>query len=307
MTSAIETFDLTRRFGRSEAVNRLSLRVPAGSVFALIGPNGAGKTTTIKVLMNLLRPSRGRAIVLGTDSRHLGPREFARIGYISENQHLPDWMTTDQLLDYVRPFYPTWDAALCQKLRSDLGLTASTPLRSMSRGTKMKASLLSSIASRPELLVLDEPFTGLDPLVRDELIRALLELPGDHPWTVFISSHDIDEVERLADWIAFIDRGGLVFAEPVSALLNRFRLIEIVAPNGSTPSLPVVPGWWLQGVAGRTLRFIDSAFDASDASARLAAAFPGAEIRDQPISLREIFVGLVRRSESSQAKRREAS
>ncbi len=181
MTNAIETVDLARRFKGHDAVNALTLCVPAGSVFALVGPNGAGKTTTIKMLMNLIRPSGGRATVLGADASRLGPPEFQRIGYVSENQDLPDWMTPDQLLAYVRPFYPTWDRTLCEKLQRDLGLDTHTPLKRLSRGTRMKASLLASLAYRPELLVLDEPFTGLDPLVRDELIRALLELPGESP------------------------------------------------------------------------------------------------------------------------------
>jgi len=224
MTAAIETVDLTRRFGRLEAVSGLNLRVPAGSIFALIGPNGAGKTTAIKLLLNLLRPTRGQALVLGTDARRLGPRELARIGYVSENQRLPEWMTPSQLIAYVKPLYPTWDDALCGKLRQDLALTTETPLLSLSRGTRMKVALLISLAYRPELIVLDEPFTGLDPLVRDELIRALLELTGEHHWTTLISSHDIDEVERLADSIAFIDNGRILFTESVQALIEQHHL-----------------------------------------------------------------------------------
>jgi ABC-2 type transport system ATP-binding protein len=224
MTAAIETVDLTRRFGRLEAVSGLTLRVPAGSIFALIGPNGAGKTTAIKLLLNLLRPTRGQALVLGTDARRLGPRELARIGYVSENQRLPEWMTPSQLIAYVKPLYPTWDDALCGKLRQDLALNTETPLRSLSRGTRMKVALLISLAYRPELIILDEPFTGLDPLVRDELIRALLELTGEHHWTTLISSHDIDEVERLADSIAFIDNGRILFTESVQALIEQHHL-----------------------------------------------------------------------------------
>jgi ABC-2 type transport system ATP-binding protein len=290
----IETVGLTRRFGRHEAVHALDLKVPAGSVFALIGPNGAGKTTTIKLLMNLVRPTRGRALVFGRDSRKLGPDTLQRIGYVSENQRLLDWMTTEQLLEYVRPFYPTWDHLLCRKLQADLGLTTTSRLRSLSRGTRMKAALLSSLAYRPELVILDEPFTGLDPLVRDELSRALLELPGDHPWTVFVSSHDIDEVERLADWIAFIDEGRLVFAEPVASLLARFRLIEIVAADDIAPQLQDVNDFILQGVSGRTMRFINTRHDSPETLARITAAFPEADIRVSPLSLREIFVAIAR-------------
>ena len=124
MTIAIETFDLTRRFGRTEAVNGLNLQVPAGSIFAFLGPNGAGKTTTLKMLMNLVRPTRGRATCSASTRGVSGPREFQRIGYVSENQRLPEWMTPGQLFDYCRPFYPTWDDALQAKLESDLGLTS---------------------------------------------------------------------------------------------------------------------------------------------------------------------------------------
>jgi len=308
MSSVIETVDLARRFRGVEAVDALNLQVPAGSIFALVGPNGAGKTTTIKMLMNLVRPTRGKAFVLGADSRRLGPRDFRRIGYVSENQHLPDWMTPDQLLAYVRPFYPTWDEALSRKLQDDLGLTAQSPLRTLSRGTRMKAALLASLAYRPELVVLDEPFTGLDPLVRDELIRALLELPDVRSCTVFVSSHDIEELERLADWVGFIDRGRLLFAERISSLLSRFRLIEVIVPDGVTLKSPHDDQRWLmQGVAGRTVRFVDTDHAASDAMSRIVSAYPGAHINALPLSLREIIVALARRSALVAAPAVEAS
>jgi ABC-2 type transport system ATP-binding protein len=296
MPIAIETVDLTRRFRRTEAVDSLTLQVPSGSVFALIGPNGAGKTTTIKLLMNLLQPTRGSARVLGVDSRRLGLRELQRIGYVSENQRLPDWMTPRQLLDYCRPFHPTWDDDLRRTLQGKLGLTAETPLRTLSRGTRMKAALLSSLAYRPELVVLDEPFTGLDPLVRDELIRALLEAADDRARTVLVSSHDIEEVERLADWVGFIDRGRLLFAESVSSVLARFQLVEVIASNGLSGSLPADPRWIVQGSAGRTARFVDTDHASPGAMARIAAAFPSAEIQTSPMPLRDIFVTLAARS-----------
>ena len=223
MDAVIETVDLKRRFGQLDAVEGLNLQVSAGSLFAFVGPNGAGKTTTIKMLLNLLKPTSGKAIVLGTDSRRLGPRQLQRIGYVSENQELPDWMTVDQLVAYLHPFYPTWDDALCRKLRVDLDLTSALPMRTFSRGMRMKAALLVSLAYRPELVVLDEPFSGLDPLARDELIRALLELTGERTWTTLISSHDIDEVERLADSIAFIDKGRVFVTESVQELIGKYR------------------------------------------------------------------------------------
>ena len=296
MSNAIESVDLSRRFRRLEAVEALNLHVPAGSVFGLVGPNGAGKTTTIKLLMNLVRPTRGSAVVLGTNSRRLAPRDLQRIGYVSENQRLPGWMTPARLLAYCRPFYPTWDEALCRKLQADLNLPSNARLRTLSRGTRMKTALLASLAYRPDLVMLDEPFSGLDPLVRDELIRALLELAAENyvrPMTVFVSSHDIEELERLADWIGFIDRGRLVFAEPVSSLLARFRLVEVVARDGVAPGR-LAPGWLPQGAAGRTIQFIDTNHAAPDAERRIASAWPDADIRVSPLSLREIFVALAR-------------
>jgi ABC-2 type transport system ATP-binding protein len=296
MTYAIETHDLTRRFGRTEAVHALTMQVPTGSVFALLGPNGAGKTTTLKLLMNLLRPTSGTATVLGTDTRRLEARQFERIGYVSENQRLPDWLTPRELFDYCRPLYPTWDDELRRRLESDLALGSNARLRTLSRGTRMKASLLASLAYRPELIVLDEPFTGLDPVVRDELIRGLLEVSADRPPTILISSHDIDEVERLADWVGFLRDGRFQFAEPVASLLGRFRLIEVVATGDSPPVLPADPHWLPHGTAGRTLRFVDTRHDALDAAARVAAAFPGCEISESPLPLRDIFVILARAS-----------
>jgi ABC-2 type transport system ATP-binding protein len=223
MTNAIETSDLTRRFGRVDAVDTLTLKVPAGSIFALVGPNGAGKTTTIKLLMNLMRPTRGSATVLGVDSRRLDAKTFERIGYVSENQRLPDHLTPADLLAYCRPFYPTWDEELSRRLQTTLNVPMDVRLRMASRGTRMKAALLAALAYRPELLVLDEPFSGLDPLVRDEVAQAIMTLAGEQARTVFVSSHDIEEVERLAGWVAFIDRGRITLVEQMSLLLQRFH------------------------------------------------------------------------------------
>jgi ABC-2 type transport system ATP-binding protein len=294
VTHAIETTDLTRRFGRLDAVNGLTMQVPAASVFALVGPNGAGKTTTLKLLMNLLHPTRGSAQLLGIDSRKLGPPALQRIGYVSESQQLPDHLTPAGLLDYCRPFYPNWDDALVQTLQTTLNLPMHERIRGLSRGTRMKAALLSALAYRPELLILDEPFSGLDPLVRDELIHALLEIATEHRWTVLISSHDIEEVERLADYVGLIDRGRLRFAEPVSSLLKRFRLVEIIGRD-SPPRLPADQRAWICAeIAGRTLRFIDTSH--IEDGGLIGHAFPDCEVRTAPLSLREIFVAIARLS-----------
>jgi ABC-2 type transport system ATP-binding protein len=232
----IETNRLSRRYWRTEALRDLTLSVPTGSVFALLGSNGAGKTTAIKVLMNLLPPSGGEARVLGVDTRRLGEKERAQIGYVSENQKLPLWMTVRQLLDYCRPFYPTWDTALEAKLLAQFDLPPDRKLKHLSRGMLMKAALLSTLAYRPKLLVLDEPFSGLDPLARDDLCAA--SRTRFRRLTVLVSPHDIEEVERL-DNVALLENGRLRFSETTESLLG--CCMEVTVPGPA--STPGPAGW----------------------------------------------------------------
>mgnify|MGYP000491066024 CR=1 FL=1 len=288
--------DLHKRFRKTEAVAGLSLHVPEGQVTAFLGPNGAGKSTTIKCLLNLHRPDSGSATILGVDSRKLGPKEFTQIGYVSENMELPLWMTVKQFLDYCRPLYPNWDKAFEAQLLTQFDLPLTTKLKDLSRGMRMKAALLSSLAYRPKLVVLDEPFSGLDPLVRDEFIRGLLELTEQEGWTVFVSSHDIEEVQRLADRIAIINRGQLALDETSDSLQSRFRAVEIILPDQVRSPVNLPTDWLHAEQAGRTLRFTDSRFqnDAQLAS-MLREALPSASLPEiRPMSLREIFVALAR-------------
>ena len=288
--------DLHKRFRKTEAVAGLSLEVPEGQVTAFLGPNGAGKSTTIKCLLNLHRPDSGSASVLGTDSRKLGPAQFTQIGYVSENMELPLWMTVKQFLDYCRPLYPNWDKAFEAQLLTQFDLPLTTKLKDLSRGMRMKVALLSSLAYRPKLVVLDEPFSGLDPLVRDEFIRGLLELTEQEGWTVFVSSHDIEEVQRLADRIAIINRGKLALDETSDSLQSRFRAVEVVLPDASKAPAGVPTEWLHAEQAGRTLRFIDSRFVSEEATAAALHSRLSSVVKPEvrPMSLREIFVALAR-------------
>jgi ABC-2 type transport system ATP-binding protein len=296
MNHVIETQGLTRRFGRTEAVDALSLAVPEGSIYAFLGPNGAGKTTTIKMLLNILRPSSGTANVLGVDSARLGAPEFTRIGYVSENQKMPGWMTVGQLIDFCRPMYPEWDGAFCEKLREQFDLPPDRKIKTLSRGMKVKAALLTSLAYRPRLLVLDEPFTGLDPLVRDEFIRGILELSEQGEWTIFISSHDIDEVERLADWVGIINSGHLMLAESAAALQARFRRLECVVSAETTRLPAALPQSWLvPELAGHSARLVESRYEPGASEAKLQSALPDAtQVSASAMSLRDIFLALAR-------------
>lgn len=297
MDNAIETESLERRFGRIDAVKNLTLAVPRGSIFAYVGPNGAGKTTTIKVLMNLLEPSRGRASIMGCDTTRLGPPQFERIGYVSENQRLPEWMAVEELLEYCAPMYPKWDRTLCEKLLVLFSLDRRQRIKTLSRGMKMKAALLCSLPYRPSLLVMDEPFGGLDPMVRDELVRAVLELGDQEGWTLFISSHDIDEVERLADWVGILDRGRLRLSESVASLQGRFRKVEVVVAND--PQLPTNPPkeWLSIEKVAHTIRFVHTGFSPESAESEIRSVFPQTrQVLESAMSLKDIFMTLGRSS-----------
>ena len=291
MNNTIETKDLTKRFGKKTAVQSLNLTVPTGSIFAFLGPNGAGKTTTIKTLMNIMKPTQGSSTVFGVDSRKLGPKEFAQIGYVSENQEMPEWMTVNQFLNYCKKMYSTWDDKFCTDLIGQFSLPLKQKLKSLSRGMKMKAALISSLAYRPKLLIFDEPFSGLDPLVRDEFISGMLDITEDENWTIFISSHDIDEVERLADWVGIIDKGSLKIVEQAEVLQNRFRRIEITLEEPIDIKAGFPEQWYLPKQQGRTVHFIDSQYEKGNGETKIRERFPNcSNVEISGMSLREIFV-----------------
>jgi len=290
MKPVIETERLTCGYRHTLAVENLDLSINPGSVFAFLGPNGAGKTTTIKALMGLIKPKHGQAKVLGVPSHKLGRLEFERIGYVSENQQQPEWMTVKQLMDYCRPLYPTWDNTFCYDLLKQFNLPLDRKLKHLSRGMKMKAVLISSIAYRPELLVLDEPFSGLDPLVREEFIEGMLELTEQEKWTIFISSHDIDEVERLADTVGIINEAHLALTESVESLQLRFRKIEVTTKSDLPKNLPAE---WLQPkTAGQRLEFACSNF--TNESALRNHLPDDAIIETHGMTLRDIYLVLAR-------------
>ncbi len=293
MNDPVNCEHLGKNFRRTAALHNVTLNIPKGSIYALIGSNGAGKTTLIKVLMNILQPSRGRAAVFNTDSRRLSPRERASVGYVSENQELPEWMTVGYFLDYLKPFYPSWDEARAEELVQQFALPRNRLLGHLSRGMKMKAALASSLAYRPSLIILDEPFSGLDPLVRDELVEGLLERASDA--TILISSHDLAEIENFASHVGYLDNGRLQFSEEMSTLTDRFRQIEITLET--PPALPATwPRQWLRPeISAALIRFVDSHFDHERTPGEISRLFPGARnIAVNPMPLREIFVALAR-------------
>jgi ABC-2 type transport system ATP-binding protein len=293
MSIAIRTENLSKKFFSVRAVRQLNLEVPQGAIYALVGPNGAGKTTAIKVLMNILQPTRGTAEVLGIDSSRLRADSFAQIGYVSENQQQPEWMRVDQFFDYLRPFYPTWDRQLESSLIRQMQLPLDRKLRHLSRGMKMKAALASSLAYRPKLIVLDEPFSGLDPLVRDELVESLLERASEA--TILISSHDLAEIESFSSHVGYMEEGQLKLSEEMSSLANRFRDVQVTLNAPAAVPSPL-PATWLQpATSGTTFQFIDSQFDPERTRTAIHSAF--GDVRDvtfNPMTLRAIFLAMAK-------------
>ena len=293
MNTAIRIENLMKRFGKVEALHGLNLSVPENSIYALVGPNGAGKTTAIKVFMNILKATLGHAEVMGKSSTELYGQWLAPIGYVSENQELPDWMRVETFIEFLRPFYPTWDRNLEYQLIKQFDLPLNRKLCKLSRGMRMKAALLSALAFHPKLIVLDEPFTGLDPLVRDELIQGLLERAEES--TIFISSHDLAEIESFASHVGYLEEGQLRISEELTALSDHFREIELTFD--SPPLVPAkVPDEWLHlSSSAMVLRFVDSHFDKEKTSAQIRKLF--GDVRNatfSPMSLRSIFLAMAR-------------
>jgi len=309
---AIQTFGLTKTYGvkgQTVALQPTTLSVPSGAVFALVGHNGAGKTTIIKLLMNILTPTAGSCTVLSHPSSSLTGAAFENIGYVSENQDRPTWMTVKQFLDYLVPFYPQWNLG---DLTTKLDLPLNRKLKHLSRGMLMKAALASVLAFSPQLIVMDEPFSGLDPLVRDELIEALVAHTKATGATVLISSHDLAEIEAFATHVGFIHQGQFLFNEELSTLTARFREVTVNfaptvtpstvpgAPAMLTPAVVTLPptppaAWLLVEQVGNDVRFTHTQANTTDIQAEVAAAFPNATaVQVLPMNLRSIFLALAK-------------
>jgi ABC-2 type transport system ATP-binding protein len=229
--AVIEITELTRRFDSRTALDSVSLSMPRGAVYGLVGANGAGKTTLIKHILGLLRPQSGSVRVFGLDPVADPVGVLSRIGYLSEENDLPGWMTVDELVRYSRAFRPTWDDAYAEELRQAFALDPAARIRNMSKGQKARAGLLVALSYRPDLLVLDEPSSGLDPIVRRDILGAIIRTIADDGRTVLFSSHLLEEVEQVADHVTMINKGRIV----LSATLEDIR--ETHRVDGHVPSL----------------------------------------------------------------------
>lgn len=286
----IEVRDLGRAYKGKVALEGVSLSVPKGCVFGLLGESGAGKTTLIRHLIGLLRPQRGTVRVLGKDPVRDPEGTLGRIGYLSEDRDLPGWMRVDELMRYTRGLYPHWDDAFANDLRERFDLNPAQRVKTLSKGQKAKAGLVCALAHKPDLLLLDEPSSGLDPVVRRHMLSAVMRNVADEGRTILFSSHLLDEVEKVSDYVAIIHRGKLVLCDALPKILGAHRHLHVEYPKplGAAPKLEGALHCDGQGAAWRVL-----CDGQSDGVRRQVAAAGARVVQETQPTLEDIFVARV--------------
>jgi ABC-2 type transport system ATP-binding protein len=288
--NVIEIAGLDRRFGAKLALDDIRLSVPRGTVFGLVGVNGAGKTTLIKHVLGLLKAATGSVRVFGSDPVADPAGVLARMGYLSEEPELPGWMRVGELLRYTQAFYPSWDLAYATELQKSFTIDLTAKVKHLSKGQRARVGLVLALAHRPELLVLDEPSSGLDPIVRRDILGAIIRTIAEEGRTVLFSSHLLHEVERVADRVALIDSGKVVFSGALDDIKDTHHRLTLrfTEPLPQPPTLSGALTWegggreWVTMCNGR----LDDLKD--------AAASCGAQVVSQRVpSLDEIFVARV--------------
>src|SRR5215510_4873030 len=221
--TVVDINDLSRSFGNKRALDEVSFRASAGQVYGLVGANGAGKTTLIKHLLGLLRAQSGSVRVFDRDPVRDPVGVLSRVGYLSEERELPEWMRVDELLAYTQAFHPTWDASYARELLETFGLDAAKKVKELSKGMRAQAGLIAAVAHRPELLILDEPSSGLDAMVRRDILDAVVRTVADDGRTVIFSSHLLDEVERMSDHVTMMHEGRVMLKGALDDVRRRYR------------------------------------------------------------------------------------
>ncbi len=283
----IEIRQVSRRFGPKAALDGVNLTVPRGSVFGLVGPNGSGKTTLIKHVLGLFKAQTGSVRVFGLDPVRDPAGVLSRVGCLTEENDLPGWMRVDELLRYTRAFYPGWSDDYAEELRRAFALDPAAKVKTLSRGQRARAGLLIALAYRPELLVLDEPSSGLDPLVRRDILAAIIRTITEDGRTVLFSSHLLEEVERVADHVAMIHRGRIVFDAPLDEIrATHHRLtLRFAEARARPPALAGALAW--EG-SGREWTAVCAGAPVGLRAAAEAAG--GRVVEEQTLRLDEIFL-----------------
>ena len=285
--NVIETHGLTRYFGSRCVVDMLDLTVPRGCIFGFLGRNGAGKSTTIRMLLGLVAPTRGTASVLGYDSTSLPPEARARIGYLAEGHHVYGWMSVKECGSFQSAFYSRWNSRVFDGVVKHFGLTPNAKAGDLSRGERAGLCLALTLAPQPELLILDDPALGLDPVARRGLLQSMIYLTRKADQTVFFSSHLLADVERVADRIAVLD-GSLLRADcALETFRRRVRQFVLTFP-GTPPTLPPLPGLLQTLRAGREVTLTLASYDSK--TERQLAALGASRVDEAPLGLEDAFV-----------------
>jgi len=285
--NVIEIVGLSRRFGAKTALDEATLSVPRGVVFGVMGENGAGKTTMIKHILGLYKAERGSVRVFGHDPVAEPVAVLARLGYLSEERSLPQWMRVDELIRYTKAFYPAWDDAFADELCETFELDPRQKIRSLSRGQHARTGLLIALAHRPELLVLDEPSSGLDPVARRDILEAIIRTVASEGRTILFSSHLLDEVERVSDRVAMLHHGRVVLEDGLEEIKASHKSLTLRFEEA--PGLaPTLPGQLTSEGDGREWTFL---CHSTNGSPERAAAEMGAKIVAESVpTLDEIFL-----------------
>jgi ABC-2 type transport system ATP-binding protein len=288
----VELHRVSRYFDKKAALDDLSLTVPRGGVFGLIGGNGAGKTTLIKHVLGLLKAQSGTVRVFGLDPIDNPVGTLGRIGYLSEERDIPDWMRVRELIRYTEAFYPAWDPKYAEELREAFDLDPNAKVKTLSRGQRARAGLLTALAHRPDLLVLDEPSSGLDPVVRRDILGAIIRTIAEEGRTVLFSSHLLDEVERVADRVAMIHQGRILLTASMDEIHDTHRRVTLrfEQPRATAPSLV---GSLSTSGGGSEWTYVCGG---ESSQLRRAAEALGATVVDESaLSLDEVFLNRVSR------------
>jgi ABC-2 type transport system ATP-binding protein len=291
--------DVTRCFGRRVALDRLNLAVEPGTVLGLVGRNGAGKTTLLRLAHGILYPDRGRIRVLGLDPVEEGIELRARVSLLSEEAALYPWMRVEEIVEFAAALHPRWDRALAGSLSTRLELDPRQRIRTLSRGSRAKVALVLAVACRPELLLLDDPTAGLDPLVRREILEGILEAVSEEGGAVVYASHLVHDIERVADRVAFLDEGKLRLEGTLDGLKDRIRRARAVFDDGA-PADADLPGKIDCRVDGRLLAVVAQADNGELVGAlqRLGAR----DVEIEILSLEEILVACLREGGRSEVR-----
>jgi ABC-2 type transport system ATP-binding protein len=293
MTTLVEVDAVSRRYGSTIALDNVSLRAEVGLVYGLVGANGAGKTTLIKHLLGLLRPQRGRVRVFGLDPVRDPVSVLRRVGYLSEQRDLPEWMRLEELLRYTQAYHPSWDQVYAEQLLATFGLDRRKRFSDLSQGMRAQAGLVVAVAHRPDLLVLDEPSSGLDVVVRQDILDAIVRTVIEDGRTVIFSSHLLDEVERMCDHVTVMHEGKVTIQGPVDEVRAMHRVSQVRFPR-RLDSAPEIEGALSIAGDGRSWSVVHTS---PLESLRDGVAPAGGEITESRIAtLEEILIARVRHS-----------